>query len=285
VPFTNPLVAGNTLIREAIQSPDYVAGVSGWTINKDGTAEFNSVVVRGVLDVKGPDNSEVEVITGGPTRVGAHIEIRANDFSPALPVLSAAITKAYIDAFTQTVSAGEHRIDTEFFGGSFNGSNFPGIKFYSAPYEGGSTTYIDLANSTNDGNMNLTVYGLTSLVYGAEVYGTFTVHTQTVGLPYGGTASIVDDNGHHYVRGESGRFNQTYTAVSNFSRTITFAHTFDTIPVVMTNMESTAGGTLGFITRAWSVSVTGFTFFAQNANNTAMTGTNIPFSWVAYEPG
>jgi hypothetical protein len=47
--FRDPIVGGNTLIRDAIKSPNYVAGVSGWSINRDGTAEFNSVTVRGDL--------------------------------------------------------------------------------------------------------------------------------------------------------------------------------------------------------------------------------------------
>lgn len=47
MPFSNPIVGGTTLIRPAIHSPDYEPGVAGWTINKDGTAEFNDVVFRG----------------------------------------------------------------------------------------------------------------------------------------------------------------------------------------------------------------------------------------------
>lgn len=34
----------------SIQSPNYIPGVQGWSINKNGTAEFNGVVVRGNLD-------------------------------------------------------------------------------------------------------------------------------------------------------------------------------------------------------------------------------------------
>lgn len=46
--FENPVVGGEDgeLIREAIHSPDYVPGVSGWTINRDGSAEFNNVDIR-----------------------------------------------------------------------------------------------------------------------------------------------------------------------------------------------------------------------------------------------
>lgn len=46
--FENPVVAGEggVLIREAVQSPDFVTGVSGWIIRRDGSAEFNNVLIR-----------------------------------------------------------------------------------------------------------------------------------------------------------------------------------------------------------------------------------------------
>jgi hypothetical protein len=48
--FTNAVVGGAAkLIRFAIQSPNFVTGVSGWSINKDGTAEFQSLTARGSI--------------------------------------------------------------------------------------------------------------------------------------------------------------------------------------------------------------------------------------------
>jgi len=48
--FNNPVVGGgDDLIRPAIQSPDYTPGVSGWTINRDGTVEFNNGTFRGTI--------------------------------------------------------------------------------------------------------------------------------------------------------------------------------------------------------------------------------------------
>lgn len=48
MPFRNPIIGGaSKLIREAIQSPNYSPGTTGWTINKDGSAEFSNVVIRG----------------------------------------------------------------------------------------------------------------------------------------------------------------------------------------------------------------------------------------------
>jgi len=48
--FNNPVIGGlEKLIREAIQSPNYVPGISGWTINRDGSVEFNNGIFRGTL--------------------------------------------------------------------------------------------------------------------------------------------------------------------------------------------------------------------------------------------
>lgn len=58
--FGNPILGGSgSLVRQSIHSPDYVAGVSGWTINKDGTAEFNATTIRGDLKVVGANGSQV----------------------------------------------------------------------------------------------------------------------------------------------------------------------------------------------------------------------------------
>lgn len=45
--FRNPVVAGIALARPAIESTDYVPGVSGWAIFQDGSAEFNDITIRG----------------------------------------------------------------------------------------------------------------------------------------------------------------------------------------------------------------------------------------------
>ena len=46
--FSNPVVGGEggELIRASIKSPNFVAGVSGWIIRRDGSAEFNNIVIR-----------------------------------------------------------------------------------------------------------------------------------------------------------------------------------------------------------------------------------------------
>lgn len=42
--FSNPVAAGGgALIRDRVHSPNYAPGTTGWTINQDGTAEFNTL--------------------------------------------------------------------------------------------------------------------------------------------------------------------------------------------------------------------------------------------------
>lgn len=51
--FSNPIIDGNNaLVVPAIQSPDYIPGISGWIIRRDGTAEFNNVIVRGTIHLQ-----------------------------------------------------------------------------------------------------------------------------------------------------------------------------------------------------------------------------------------
>lgn len=52
--FDNPIVAGTSLIIPAINSPNYITGVTGWSINADGTVEFNSGTFRGSVLIGGP---------------------------------------------------------------------------------------------------------------------------------------------------------------------------------------------------------------------------------------
>lgn len=60
MPFSNEIAAALFIIREALRSPNYVPGVSGWSINRDGSAEFSGALIRG--DFQAGDDSGVKVI-------------------------------------------------------------------------------------------------------------------------------------------------------------------------------------------------------------------------------
>ncbi len=85
--FDNPITAGTVLVRSAIQSQNFVEGVSGWAIEANGNAEFNNLTIpnagpgqsRTVIYPSGaiisynyPDNTFVAIFDGqifyGPTQ-------------------------------------------------------------------------------------------------------------------------------------------------------------------------------------------------------------------------
>lgn len=47
--FSSPIAAGDDLVIPALQSPNYVAGVSGWAVFRNGNVEFNSGTFRGTV--------------------------------------------------------------------------------------------------------------------------------------------------------------------------------------------------------------------------------------------
>lgn len=67
--FSDPITAGNILIREAIQSPNYVTAVSGWRISKNGTAEFVGLIIQlgGLIQMSGatPNTPLITTIVSG----------------------------------------------------------------------------------------------------------------------------------------------------------------------------------------------------------------------------
>jgi hypothetical protein len=67
--FSNPIAGdGGALAYPSIHSPNFESGVQGWSINKDGTAEFSSTVLRGTLTIEGGD--EGLFVYSGPPAFG-----------------------------------------------------------------------------------------------------------------------------------------------------------------------------------------------------------------------
>jgi len=102
--FQDPILAGSTLIRDAIQSTNYVINTTGWAINADGTAQFFNVTIIGNdLKVLGSNGSKVELTTvttqaelllTPPSQVGVTIDpanIFAFAHNPGTPATTPAL--------------------------------------------------------------------------------------------------------------------------------------------------------------------------------------------------
>jgi hypothetical protein len=82
--FSNPITGGQgALVRPAIKSPDFLTAVRGWTINKDGSAEFNNVVVRGTVDISFSNGSEIRAYAGSYTSTDWNLTGAFVTFKPA----------------------------------------------------------------------------------------------------------------------------------------------------------------------------------------------------------
>ena len=61
----NPVFGSGVLRIPVLQSPNYVAGVSGWAIFQDGTVEFNSGTFRGTVTAGTFKGTDFEINTSG----------------------------------------------------------------------------------------------------------------------------------------------------------------------------------------------------------------------------
>lgn len=71
--FKEVVAGGIYLVRAALRSPNYVQATSGWTVNYDGSAEFNNVTVRGTIVVGNANGQNITI-----TNVGSIPEIQFN---------------------------------------------------------------------------------------------------------------------------------------------------------------------------------------------------------------
>ena len=92
--FSNPLVGGGgSLVYPSIHSPDYKPGISGWSINRDGSAEFDDLVIRGTFD-----GTDFEINSAG---------VFFYDGTPALGnLITAMASQAGVDRFGNAYFAG-----------------------------------------------------------------------------------------------------------------------------------------------------------------------------------
>jgi hypothetical protein len=99
--FQDELAAGVTLVRPALQSPDYVAGASGWAINLDGSAEFSNATVRGTVTATNAAGDYAMISPSAPSGV-------ADATAPGLLLSKASgdVTPASLTEFDDTFNRG-----------------------------------------------------------------------------------------------------------------------------------------------------------------------------------
>lgn len=271
IEFDNPLTAGTTLIREAIQSGNFLRGVSGWIIEQDGDAEFNSVVIRGgtVLGgqafyydgTPGPGKLLVAIAAAGGT------DPYGNVYGPGITVFGAGSAEVRTDPdgfygagtyYTppvtpgQVYDAGAVVADTEQL---VAGQDRPVVRIIGSASlaGGGAKPGIDLYGEGNHGETSLIHVSATKTEFGnaVDVQGVLTAANEA-----------------------EGAVTATMAAVSFVDVPVSFGKTFPSAPYVtalLVGGASLPAGSSALTVRAFNVTTTGCTLRVNDVNGVART--------------
>jgi uncharacterized coiled-coil protein SlyX len=131
---------------------------------------------------------------------------------------------------------------------------------------------IEAVNTTQTGNIS-TLQG--------------TVTTQGSTLTSQGNRITTLEN--EFVKVQSNQVLISFTSQRNFTRSIIFPTPFQTSPTVVTNINSGAGETALWTTRAFAITTSGFSLFGFQTTEPAVAGpadtwANIEVQWIAFDP-
>jgi hypothetical protein len=249
IDFQNIVVAGTKLVRDSIQSPNFVTGLTGWSINQDGSVEFSNAVMRGTviagagtvtlnsggLDIIGPDH-EYRI-----AKVGGFQAIAITPTTGAFTIYDDQIISMQPQTPSPVGTATSNALIATGFDNSGAAAEAPILQLYSPGYTGKSrSSIIMFGQKNNDANPDNT--------------STIQMFADDIQLVPGATR-------HGFCRGEGGKTAPFLVTGANVnSAVINFVIPFPagTTPNVITNLSSGAGASVSFRSRALAVTNTGF---------------------------
>lgn len=261
--FQDDVVGGVTLIRPAIQSPNFVTGTTGWTINADGTAEFSDLTIRssdGSNSTITIANGEIEIENGASVVVTT---ISADGYKLYHPVTGDLLAEATLsggsDSLPGFIAYSQLAPDSYVYMGDNNiefGDNSTSMALNPSLSSSG-------LGSGNDDNVSLFLTGgkingsstapHLRLETAASGSGNATITADTIG---GTGACDLLVTGDVYIDSvEQGRGLQDFTAITANAATIT---TTETVGITSGSVGFLTGRTYRATVRAWvQSSVTG----------------------------
>lgn len=289
--FKNEITAGTTLIREAIQSQGFQSGVQGWTIRADGSAEFNNVVIRGGTVVSG-----LALYYDGTPALGNLI----------MSISATAGTDAFGNAYVEGVglygASGELvAIDAAGNTATVSGSlpvtgllaALPGLALQPVFNAGGDPGSIGALDPGTHTDFSLLLASPSPVLGGLP--GTDFSQINMVGH-YSGPCSVdiaaelTTATGNLDVVGnttaanlQSGQFNASFALAPSALIGVSFPipYPVGVTPRVMTNIDSGAGNTIRWGSRAINITNAGFQMFLfkGDAADPSQVWANIPVQW------
>lgn len=156
--FQSSILAGTVLVRSAIQSPNYVTGVSGWAIFQDGTVEFNDGTFRGTLTANSIVNTSIGdstftdgTIVGG-TMQSTQITFSDTDGGRLVVYQTTAVTQTFTTSGSWPCPVGTTSVKAECWGGGAGASSAPSGSLFGGGGGGGGEYAAELAVAVTPGN-------------------------------------------------------------------------------------------------------------------------------------
>lgn len=186
--FSHDVAGGNgQLIAQSIHSPNYEEGVSGWTINKDGTAEFQDADIRGSVTIdSGGDGVFIygagDVLDQAGADVldesGADI-LDGSDGELLVSIAASAGTDSYGNDYPQGIEVNSGVIEgSTITGGTITGTDINGGTITGTVVEGGTIKGTTITGTTvNAGVINANTINDNTLQYNQLSYNTITANT------------------------------------------------------------------------------------------------------------
>lgn len=271
--FTNPIIGGTKLIRQAINSPDFQAGVSGWSINKDGTAEFNDAEIRGSLEAGG---GNVTVNSFGvhvaDPNVGVQFDVNSgagfqgrklpdNGSLSQLQAGGSLFLRPQTPSPVNGVVSTSGQVVAKYF--TSGGVENPWFQIAAPAFSGKSGPIINMfAQASNDANPDESSH-IDLFAYDINLF-------------------VDSSNPMNYARGRSGVQGVNVVAAASFTQAVVFTDPFPAgvTPLVFVNNDSALGNSNAFIVRARQATNTGFNIFG--ATTGAATSWNGNVQWMAF---
>jgi hypothetical protein len=155
MPFTNEVIGSNgVLIRNWLQSQNYVPGQSGWQITKNGNAEFNGGTFRGSLEV-GPLTGQHFIVNNASTNDVIDIYDSSNrlvyklDQNGTIVSLSYATNNPFLEITSGSIAMGDSLISTLGSLGIGEGPGFTETTLASPALSGGSQVNLQLVSESS----------------------------------------------------------------------------------------------------------------------------------------
>jgi hypothetical protein len=298
--FSNPIVGGTTLIRPAIHSPDYVPGVSGWSINKDGTAEFNDAVFRGELESSNyvPGVSGWHLDQDGDAEFNS-IQIRSSgtetpvtvgdDDEPQIVLL----TVGGVGIIALPTNRPLEDLAGGFLSGTFNQglpSEAQTLQIFGPTSENaGDRASIFLSSQNDDGSSEANIVintGSGTITIDEDVVTINTPTTINDPLDVNGqitatadvsvTGNLFDANsGISYEPAQNGTATANFAAVTQVDVAVVFATPFLVAPVVTCSRQNSPANSAKIMVNATAITTTGFTMRFNTGDGTAVTCTGL----------